>query len=188
MQNLEFLELIKPTVSEENLGREGRGNIKENIAENVTERKLELSRRRNSAERDIRESLALSKLINRNTKGGEDREVGIASHAGTESVRRQTKGVRGLADDAEETPLSRASTSECSVDDVTRWTVKRDKRQARHSRRYKYYMWTMLTSVFKLTLRMQARLKILITACILSMVSLVPTLMNKERRHSKYKA
>ena len=53
---------------------------------------------------------------------------------------------------------------------------------------YKYYAWTVSTSVFKLTLRMQTWVQILITACILSMVSLVPTLMKKEKRSSKYKA
>ena len=37
-------------------------------------------------------------------------------------------------------------------------------------------------------LRMKTWVQILITACILSMVSLVPTLTNKEKRPSKYKA
>ena len=75
-----------------------------------------------------------------------------------------------------------------SVDDITRRVVKRDKRQAGHHHGFKYYGWTMLTSVFKLTLRMQAWVQILIAACILSMVSSVPTLTHKDRRPSKYKA
>ena len=141
---------MKPTVSEENLGREGSGNIKEKIAENDIGRKLELPRVRNSTESDIRESLTLSKLIVSDIQGGEDGEGGRASHSGRESLRRRTKEGRGLADDTQETLLSQASTSASSADDVTRLMVKGDKGQAGHHRRYKYYAWTVLTSVFKI--------------------------------------
>ena len=82
-------------------------------------------------------------------------------------------------DDAVETPISRASTSVSSEDDNTRQTVKGYKGQAGHQHGYKYYACTVLTSVFKLTLRMQTWVQIQITACIFSMVSSVPTLMNK---------
>ena len=74
------------------------------------------------------------------------------------------------------------------MDDITRWTVKRDKGQAGGQQGYKYHAYKVLISVFKLTLRMQTWVQILITACILRMVSSVLTLMNKENRPRKYKA
>ena len=185
--NLEFSGLMKPIVNYENLAREGSGNTKEKITKNDIGTKFELPRMRNSAERDIRVSLALSKLIDIDLQGGEDGEGGRTSHASMESWRRRTKGGRGLAEDAVETLISQASTSASSEDEVTRRTVKGDKGQAGHHRGYKYYAWTVLTLVFKLTLRMQTWVQILITAFILSMVSSAPTLKNKEKRPSKYK-
>ena len=65
-----------------------------------------------------------------------------------------------------------------SADDVTRQTMKGDKEPAEYHRRYKYYAENWVTSVFKLMLKMQTWTQILIAACILSMVSLVPTLTN----------
>ena len=53
---------------------------------------------------------------------------------------------------------------------------------------YKYYTRVMLTSVYKLTSRMQAGEHMLVAACIMSMVSLVLILLSKEQRPSKYKA
>ena len=176
---------MKPTVREENLGREGK--IKEKIEENDTGRKLEFSRIRNSTESDIRESLALSNLIDSNIMGGEGGEVDKPRCYGEcEKTERGRKRISGQCS-RETAPLSGASTSVHSGDVILRWTVKGDKRQAGHHHGYKCYTGTMLTSVFKLTLRMQAWVKILITACILSMVSLAPYLTNKERRPSKYK-
>ena len=81
---------MKPAVSEENLGREGSRNIKDNIAEKDTRRKLEISRMRKPAESDIRESSALSKLVDRDIKSRGNKEEGRSSCAGTESVRRLT--------------------------------------------------------------------------------------------------
>ena len=155
---------MKPTVNEESLGREGSGNIKENITNNDIGRKLEITRMRNSAESNIRESLALSKLINSNLQGGKDGKGGRTSDMGMESWRRWTKGGRGLVDNTVETLISGASTSASSEDDVTRQTVKVDKEQAGHHLDYKYYAWIMITSVFKLRLRMQTWVQILITA------------------------
>ena len=66
--------------------------------------------------------------------------------------------------------------------------VKEDKEQTGHYCGYNNYAWVMLTSVFKLTLRMQAGIHMLVAACRLSMVSSVRTLMNKKQRPSKYKA
>ena len=97
-----------------------------------------------------------------------------------ENWRRRTEGGRGLVDDAVETPISQAGTKANSEDFTTRGMGKGDKGQAGHHRGYKYYVLTMLTSVLKLTLRMQTWVKILVAACILSMLSLVPTLTNKE--------
>ena len=82
---------------------------------------------------------------------------------------------------------SQASTSASSADCVKRRTVKGDKEQNGHCHEFKSYMWVMLTSVFKLTSRMQAGIH-MHSACILSMVSSVPLILSKEQRPSKYKA
>ena len=166
VQNLEFSGLMKPTVNDENLGRDESENIKENIMENDIGRKLEITRRRNPAESDMRESLALSKLINSNLQGGDDQEGGRTRRKGAESWRRQTEGGRGLVDDTVETLISRAGTSASSADGITGQTVKGDKGRAGHHCGYKYYACTVLTSVFKLMLRMETLVQILITACI----------------------
>ena len=81
-------------------------------------------------------------------------------------------------DNTAETPLSRAGASASSGDDVTRRMVKGDKEPAKHHRGggNKYYAWNWVISVFKQMLRMQTWMQVLIAACILSMVSLVPTL------------
>ena len=63
-----------------------------------------------------------------------------------------------------------------------------DKETAEHHHRYKHYAGTWVTSVFKLMSRMQTRMQVLIAACILRMVSSVPTLAMREQRPSKYKA
>ena len=63
-----------------------------------------------------------------------------------------------------------------------------DKETAEHYHGYEVYEGTWVKSVFKLMSRMQTWMQILIAACILSMVSLVPTLVMKEQRPSKYKA
>ena len=76
---------MKPTVNEENLGRDESGNIKENIMENDIGRKLEITRMRNPAESEMRKSLAISKLINSNLQGGYNGEGGRTSHTGAES-------------------------------------------------------------------------------------------------------
>ena len=130
---------------------------------------------RNPAESDMRETLTLSNLINSNLQGGDD-PGGRTSCTSAESRRRGTEGERELVDNAVETPISLASSSASKADDATRWMVKRDIGQAGHQQGYKYYVYTVLISVFKLTLRMQTWAQILITACILSMVSSVPTL------------
>ena len=70
---------MKPIVNEDSLGREGSKSLKETITENYIERKLELPRMRNSAESDIRESLALSKLIVSDLQIREDGEGGRTS-------------------------------------------------------------------------------------------------------------
>ena len=49
-------------------------------------------------------------------------------------------------------------------------------------------MWDIKTSVFKLTLRMQAVILMLVSACILSMVNSIPMILSKEKRLSKNKA
>ena len=67
------------------MGREESKNIKEKIAENDTGRKLEPSKMRNSPESDIRESLALSKLIDSDIKGGET-EKGVEHATPVQSV------------------------------------------------------------------------------------------------------
>ena len=69
-----------------------------------------------------------------------------------------------------------------------RLVVTGDKETAEHHHRYKYYEGTWVTSVFKLMSRMQTWMQVLIAACILSMVSSVPTLVMREQRPSKYKA
>ena len=76
VRDLDFSGLMKPTVNEENLEREGSGNIRENIMENDIGRKLEITRMRNPTESDMRESLALLKLINSNLQGGDIEEGG----------------------------------------------------------------------------------------------------------------
>ena len=49
-------------------------------------------------------------------------------------------------------------------------------------------MWVIKTSVFKLILRMQAVILMLISACILIMVKSTPTILSEELRPSNYKA
>ena len=66
--------------------------------------------------------------------------------------------------------------------------MKGDKEQNGNCHENKYYVWVMLTSVFNLTSRMQAEIHMLVAACILSLVSSVPTILSKEQRPSKYKA
>ena len=95
---------------------------------------------------------------------------------------------RGLLNHALGDTLSLASTCASSADCITRRTVKGNIEQNGHCRKYKYYVWVMLTSVFKLTSRMQAGIHKPVTTCILSMVSSVPTILSKEQRTSKYKA
>ena len=126
-------------------------------------------------------------MINSILLGGDDAEGGRTSSTSAESSRRCTEGERGIVGNAVETPISRAGTSASSANDVTRWTVKRDEWQAGHQWGYKYYVNTVLISVFKLTLRMKICVQIPITACILSMVSSVLTLMIKEKRPSSTK-
>ena len=101
-------------------------NIKENITKNYIGRKLEITRMRNPAESDLRESLKLLYLINSNFRGGDDMEGGRTSRPGAESWRRQTEGGRGIVDDVVRTPINRAGTSASRADDITRQTVKRD--------------------------------------------------------------
>ena len=115
VQKLEFSVLMKPIVNKENLGREGRGTIKEKITENYIGRKLELPRMRNSAE-----SFALSKLIENDLQGGEDKGRGRTNCAGMECWRRRTKEGSGLADNSVETLISRAGTSASIMDGVMR--------------------------------------------------------------------
>ena len=78
---------------------------------------------------------------------------------------------------------SLASTNTGRADYITRQTVEQIREQKRHSRGY--YVWVIKTSVFKLTLRMQAVILMLVSACILSMVNSVPTILSKEQRPSK---
>ena len=73
-------------------------NIKENITKNYIGRKLEITRMRNPAESDLRESLTLSSLINSNLQGGDDSEGGRTSCTDAESQKRRTERGRGLVD------------------------------------------------------------------------------------------
>ena len=107
--------------------------------------------------------------------GQHDRDEDKARHAGTNmSIKRRTT-------------QSLASTSISGADYVTRQTMRQIREWDGHYRRYKYYMWVIKTSVFKLISRMQAMIFMLISACILSMVKSTPTMLNKEHRLSKYK-
>ena len=85
---------------------EGSRNIKQNLRENDIGRKLEMTSMRNPAESHMRESLALSKLINSNLKGGDNAERGRTSCTGKESWRRGTSGGRGLVEKSVETQIS----------------------------------------------------------------------------------
>ena len=67
---------MKPTVSEDNLGRKERRSINEKVAESDMRRKLELSGMRKSAESDTRESQNLYKNQNSDTKEERDKEGG----------------------------------------------------------------------------------------------------------------
>ena len=117
-----------------------------------------------------------------------DGDKGKANRASIEVVIRQNVVEKGLLNHPLGDTPSLDGTSASSSDCVTRWTVKGDIEQNGHCREYNYYMWVMLTSVFKLTSRVQAGIHMLVAACIMSMVSSVPTILSKEERPSKYKA
>ena len=72
---------------------------------------------------------------------------------------------------------SLASTNTGRADFVTRWTVEQIKEQNGHCRGYKYYVWVIKTSAFKLTLRMQAAIPMLVSTCILmDIMDLIPSI------------
>ena len=102
------------------------------------------------------------------------------------SIRQRSVG-RGLVNHAQRTTPSLASTSTGRADYVTRGTVKQIREQDGQYRRYKYYVWVIKTSVFKLISKMKMIL-MLISASILSMVKSTPMMLSKEQRLSKYKA
>ena len=91
-----------------------------------------------------------------------DGDEGQAKHAGTMLVIRRSVVERGLVNHPRGNMPSLSSTSASSADCVTRWTVERVKEQNGHCHEYKYYVWVILTSVFKLTLRMQAVIPMLV--------------------------
>ena len=101
---------------------------------------------------------------------------------------RRRRVERGLVNHAQRITPSLASTNTGRADYVTRQTVEQIREQNGHCRGYKYYMWVIKTLVFKLTSRMQAVILMLVSACILSMVNSIPTILSKEQRPSKYKA
>ena len=95
-----------------------------------------------------------------------DRDKGKANRAGTKRVIRWSLVERGLLNHALGDTPSLASTSASSADCFTRQIVKGDKVKNGHCCEHKDYMWVMLTSVFKLTSRMQAVIHMLVSAYI----------------------
>ena len=70
-------------------------------------------------------------------------------------MERRTEDGRGLEDNAVVASLNGAGTNGRIVNDITNLMVKEDKRQPGHNPGYKYYAWTILTSVFKQLSTMQ---------------------------------
>ena len=85
-----------------------------------------------------------------------DGDKGKSNHASTERVKRRSVVERGLLNHRLGATQSLTITSASSADCFTRQTVNGDKEQNGHCCEYKDYAWVMLTSVFKLTSRMQA--------------------------------
>ena len=105
-----------------------------------------------------------------------DVDKGKTNHASTKRLIRRKVVERGLLNHALGDTLSRSSTGASSANCITRRTVKGAKEQNGHCCEYKYYMWVILTSVFKLTFRMQAGIHRQEAAFILSMVSSIKDL------------
>ena len=116
-----------------------------------------------------------------------DKDEDQARHASTNMAIRQGRVERGLVNHAQGIMPSLASTNTCRADYVTRRKVEQIREQNGHCRRYKYYMWVIKTSVFKITSRMQAVTLMLESAYILRMVNSIPTILSIEQRLSKYK-
>ena len=99
---------------------------------------------------------------------------------------RQKSVEKGIGNNKRRTVPSLASTSAGRTDNLTTQMVKWSREQDGHFSRYKYDRWILETSIFKLILRMQAVILMLVSPCILiDIMDLIPSikfLASKTRR------